>query len=342
MSVIANGYTDMSQQCLGLMSRFQYLGRRISFGAGLVLPILLMAICWTPVAEAATYGIGACPNVYRQCLLEWKAERIAYLKSDQGYLNLAGLFWLREGISTFGSGAGNDLLFPAAAMPEMGTFELGESGVVMNVRGGVDVRMDGNPVSSVQMADDTSDQPSVVTFGSFAWTVIRRDDRFAVRLRDFDRPALSTFSPIDYYPTDENLRVDARLQRYDQPRIVKVDTVIEGLDYNPTSPGLLRFNIGGQSFELEAYNAGDEFLLVFGDATSGRETYPAGRFLYANKPGKDGVVVLDFNTAQNPPCAFNEFATCPIASPRNRLAIRIPAGERYRSTGSDSIDSPNH
>jgi len=201
----------MSQQCLGLMSRFQYLRRRISFGAGLVLPILLIAICWMPVAAAATYGIGVCPNVYRQCLAEWKAERIAYLKSDQGYLNLAGLFWLREGISTFGSGAGSDLLFPAAALPEMGTFELGESGVVMNLRGGADVRMDGNPVSRVQLADDTSDQPSVVTFGSFAWTVIRRDDRFAVRLRDFDHPALSTFPPIDYYPTDENLRVEARL-----------------------------------------------------------------------------------------------------------------------------------
>jgi len=255
MSVIANGHTKMLQRFLEYMGRFRYFQPPIAIGAAL---ILLTAMHWT-VAAAATYGIGACPNVYRQCLLEWKAERIAYLKSDQGYLNLAGLFWLREGISTFGSGAGSDLLFPAAAMPEMGTFELGESGVVMNVRGGADVRMDGNPVSRVQMADDTSGQPSVVTFGSFAWTVIRRDDRFAVRLRDFDHPALSTFPPIDYYPTDVNLRVEARLQRYDQPRIIKIDTVIEGLDYNPTSPGLLRFDIGGQSFELEAYNAGDEF-----------------------------------------------------------------------------------
>jgi len=237
MSVIANGHTKMLQRFLEYMGRFRYFQPPIAIGAAL---ILLTAMHWT-VAAAATYGIGACPNVYRQCLLEWKAERIAYLKSDQGYLNLAGLFWLREGISTFGSGAGSDLLFPAAAMPEMGTFELGESGVVMNVRGGADVRMDGNPVSRVQMADDTSGQPSVVTFGSFAWTVIRRDDRFAVRLRDFDHPALSTFPPIDYYPTDVNLRVEARLQRYDQPRIIKIDTVIEGLDYNPTSPGLLRF-----------------------------------------------------------------------------------------------------
>ncbi len=312
------------------MSRFRFLRRHPAIRAGLVA---LAAICWMAVAESATNGIGDCPNDYRQCLEEWKAGRVASLKGETGYLNLAGLFWLSSGVNTFGSGAGNDLKFPAIAMPEMGTFELGENKVVMNVRPGADVRMDGNPVSRVQIADDTSEQPGVVTFGSLAWSVIRRDDRFAVRLRDFEHPALRTFPPIDYFPTDESLRVAARLQRYQRPRIVRIDTVIEGLDYNPTSPGLLRFDIGGQSFELEAYNAGDEFLLVFGDATSGRETYPAGRFLYAGKPGKDGVVVLDFNTAQNPPCAYNDFATCPVASPRNRLTIRILAGERFDPSG---------
>jgi uncharacterized protein (DUF1684 family) len=291
--------------------------------------VLLLALCWIPVAQSATYGIGACPNAYRQCLENWKAERIASLKSEGGYLNLAGLFWLRHGSNTFGSSSSNDIVFPAAALPEMGSFELGGNGVEMQVHSGVDVRMDGKFVSWVTMVDDTGENPSVATFGSFAWTVIRRDDRFAVRLRDFDHPALRTFPPIDYFPTDETLRVEARLQRYDQPRIVRVDTVIEGLDYNPSSPGLLRFDIGDQSFELEAYDAGEEFLLVFGDATSGRETYPAGRFLYTEKPDKDGMVLLDFNTAQNPPCAFNEFATCPVASPRNRLPVRIPAGERF-------------
>ncbi len=291
--------------------------------------VFLSMTCLMSVAVAATYSIGACPDAYRQCLQEWKADCVGYLKSEDGYLNLAGLFWLRDGNNTFGSASGNDLVFPATALPEMGTFVLGEGGVEMQVRSGADVRLDGNPVSRVMLLDDASGNPSVVTFGSFAWIVIRRDDRFAVRLRDFDHPALQTFPPIDYFPTDEDLRVEARLQRYDQPRIARVDTVIEGLDYNPSSPGVLHFDIGGQSFELEAYDAGNEFLLVFGDATSGRETYPAGRFLYTDKPDETGRVLLDFNTAQNPPCAFNEYATCPVASPRNRLAIRILAGERY-------------
>lgn len=312
------------------MSRLSFLRVQTAVAIGLVL---LTATCLVPVAESAGNAIGACPHEYRECLAEWKANRIAYLKSDRGYLNLVGLFWLRPGSNTFGSHAGNDLLFPATMPPVIGTFELDENGVVMNVRAAADIRVEGHPVSRLLMADDSSDRPSVATFGSFAWTVIRRADRFAVRLRDFDNPALSSFPPIDYYPTDEDLRVEARLQRYDQPRIIRVDTVIEGLDYNPSSPGLLRFEIGGQSFELEAYDAGDEFLLVFGDATSGKETYPAGRFLYANKPATGDAVVLDFNTAQNPPCAYNAFATCPVASPRNRLAIRIPAGERFDPSG---------
>jgi uncharacterized protein (DUF1684 family) len=113
------------------------------------------------------------------------------------------------------------------------------------------------------------------------------------------------------------------------PRVIDVDTVIEGLSYKPTSSGAVRFEIAGQTFVLEAYDAAGELFFVFGDQTSGRETYPAGRFLYAEAPDTNGKVWLDFNTAQNPPCAFNEFATCPVASPRNRMATRIEAGERY-------------
>jgi uncharacterized protein (DUF1684 family) len=166
------------------MCRFRFQRQPPAIAANL---ILLTAICAIPVAHPATYGIGACPGAYRQCLEAWKVDRVAYLKSEDGYLNLAGLFWLRDGRNTFGSGTGNDLVFPVAALPEMGTFELGENGVEMHVRSGADVRMDGQPVNRVMMLDDTSGNASVVTFGSFAWIVIRRDDRFAVRLRDFDR-----------------------------------------------------------------------------------------------------------------------------------------------------------
>ena len=121
----------------------------------------------------------------------------------------------------------------------------------------------------------------------------------------------------------------ARLERYAEPRVVSVSTVIDGLPYRPASPGVVVFELGGQSFELEAYESGDRLFFVFGDLTSGRGTYGAGRFLYADAPGEDGLTVLDFNKAYNPPCAFNDFSTCPVASPRNRVRIRIEAGEQY-------------
>ena len=111
--------------------------------------------------------------------------------------------------------------------------------------------------------------------------------------------------------------------------LLNVETVIEGLGWNPQSPGKVEFDIDGETFELEAYTSGDDLFFVFGDQTSGRETYPAGRFLYAAWPEDGGTTILDFNRAYNPPCAFNDFATCPVASPQNRLATRIEAGEKY-------------
>jgi len=224
-------------------------------------------------------------------------------------------------------------VFPPGAPDDIGVFELHGDAVTMRIRPGVDVRVDGKPVVDAVMATDNAGAPTIAVHEALAWTVIRRDRRFAVRLRDFENPAIEAFAPIGYYPADESLRVTATLRRYPEPRIVRVDTVIAGLDYRPSSPGVLQFEIGGQPFDLEAYDLGQELLIVFGDATTGVETYPAGRFLYVALPGSDGMTVLDFNTAQNPPCAFNEYATCPIAAPRNRLAVAIDAGERYRPSG---------
>ena len=125
------------------------------------------------------------------------------------------------------------------------------------------------------------------------------------------------------------MRVSAELHRFAEPKRLKVETVIEGLGWQPESPGVVKFELGRQTFQLEAYASGDELFFVFGDRTSGRDTYPAGRFLYAKLPADGASTLLDFNRAYNPPCAFNDFATCPVASPQNRLSIRIEAGEKF-------------
>jgi len=291
------------------------------------LAVLSMCIVFA-LASAAT-AIDVCVENYSQCLQTWKSNRLAFLKSNDGYLNLAGLFWLQEGSYSFGGGDSVDLTFPGMSAGVVGHFVLSDEGVRLTVNPGFDVRLNDRPISAVLLRDDTSNRPDVVTYQNYSWTIIRRVNQFAVRLRDANHPALTEFGPIDYYPTNEGLRVAARLHRYVEPRVIRVDTVIEGLEYNPTSPGVVKFMLGDEPFELEAYAAGTELFLVFGDTTNRGRTYPAGRFLYAQAPVSDEEFVLDFNTAHSPPCAYNDFATCPVASPRNRLSIPIEAGERY-------------
>jgi len=266
---------------------------------------------------------------YEAEIMEWRAGRLERLKGPDGYLNLAGLFWLEEGSSRFGSAKDNDIVFPAYAAPYIGVLETSAEGVTLFAEPGVDLRYEDIPVKSILISDDTTDNPVTITHRSFAWIVVKRDNRFGLRLRDFEHPAIKAFPPIDYFPIDPAMRVVGKLQRFAEPRVMNVGTVIEGLAYRPESPGTVAFEIDGATHELEAYASGDSLFFVFGDATSGRESYPAGRFLYADVPAEDDNTILDFNKAYNPPCAFNDFATCPVASPRNRLQVRIEAGEKF-------------
>lgn len=268
-------------------------------------------------------------DTYLTELAAWRTERIARLKGPTGYLNLVGLFLLRQDISTIGSSPDSDFVVPGHAAPTLGSFRKESKKVLMDVQDGVEVLHGETPVKSIAMDDDQSEHPVVLAYGSLAWTVIRRDDKLFVRVRDFDDPAIAAFKPIEYFPVNMEMRVSAVLDRFEEPKQLRVDTVITGLDYRPRSPGTLKFEIAGESFELEAYQSGERLFLIFGDSTSGRETYPAGRFLYASMPDDSGVTILDFNKAYNPPCAFNEFATCPVASPQNRLKTKITAGERF-------------
>ena len=298
--------------------------------------IMLISVLLTACGAANTEFDLA---TYEAGLGEWREQRLASLKSPHGYLNLAGLFWLEDGSTSFGSDAANDIVFPHNSASRIGEFEVTDAAVFMQAEPGVDVRYEEIPVRSILISDDTTENPVEISHGSLAWTVIKRDGRFAVRLRDFEHPAIADFPPIEYFPIDPDLIVTATLKLFEEPKVINVETVIEGLGYRPQSPGVVEFEIGGETYSLEAYASGDELFFVFGDRTSGRETYPAGRFLYAEWPGDDGVTQLDFNRAYNPPCAFNSFATCPVASPRNRLASKIEAGEKFDPETHSTPDS---
>ncbi len=289
------------------------------------------------LTAAATLALSSCGqggdtydvDAHYDEIMSWRARRLDRLMAPMGYLNLAGLFWLDTGTTSFGSAPDNDLIFPESAAGVIGEFSVSDDGIFMAVADGVDVRSDDVAVESILIVDDTSDKPVTITQGSLAWTVVKRENRYAVRLYDFRHPAIDSFGELPYYPVDPGLRVTATLRRYEQPRTVNVGTVIEGLDWNPSSPGLVSFEINGEAYELEPYESGNSLFFVFGDLTNRDETYGAGRFLYSRAPAEDGRMVLDFNKSYSPPCAFNDFATCPVASPRNRLSVRIEAGEKF-------------
>ena len=296
--------------------------------------ITLKRVCTVLLALSLSVGSLALADDFDRALheadvLAWRDSRRESLLARTGFLTLAGLFWLDKERTAFGSAPDNDLVFPAPADPHIGTFRLTADGVLMEPRPGAAVYSEDSHVGEILLADDTSDDPVMITHGSLAWSVIKRDGRYAVRLRDFEHPALASFPALPYFPIDPSWRIEATLERYERPQTVTAMTVIEGLDWNPESPGIAVFEKDGETHRLEAYISEDRLFFVFGDRTNGKETYPAGRFLYAAMPGTDGRLVLDFNRAYSPPCAFNDFATCPIASPRNRLSIRVPAGELF-------------
>ena len=291
--------------------------------------LTLLVICALFASACESGASGHDRDEHAAEVMTWREGRLERLKAPTGYLTLAGLYWLSQPSTSFGSAADNDIVFPARAAAQIGTLRLTADGVVMEPNTGVDLQFNGQPAQTMLLADDTTESPAMITHGSLVWIVIKRDGRYAVRLRDLENPVLDSFPPLDYFPIDPAWRVEGTLMRYDEPRVSNVDTVIEGLGWNPESPGTVTFEKDGQRFELEAYASGERLFFVFGDKSNGKETYPAGRFLYADVPGEDGKTVLDFNKSYSPPCAFNDFSTCPVASPRNRIATVVAAGELY-------------
>jgi len=267
---------------------------------------------------------------YEQSIAEWHAAREARLKGPAGWLNLAGLYWLDEGINGVGSAADSDILLPDETAPEhVGVFVLEDGEVDFRAAPGVDVFSGDERVTQLDLLHDEAGEPTILTSGRYAWYAIRRMERMGVRLRDYEHPVLSTFPGIETYPVGMPWRVNAEFKAYPEPRQIVVTTVVEGLGWDPIAPGVLEFELEGEQLSLEAYQSGDALFLIFADLTTGDETYPAGRYLYVEAPGPDGTTVLDFNKAYNPPCAFNEFATCPLPTRRNYLQVRIEAGEKY-------------
>jgi len=201
--------------CVDRWLSFSYQGiinvmkrtRLNKYVSGLTAGVLVLGCTLATTGYADVTTISNCKQDYELCLDAWKDDRLAFLKSDVGYLNLAGLYWLKEGTNFFGGGADNDIVFPGKAESSIGTFTLSDGEVSLIVNPEVDVRHMDRPVNHLLVAGESVKDSIVVTHGDLAWTVINRDNRFAVRLRDFDSLVVKNFPPIEYYPVSATNRV---------------------------------------------------------------------------------------------------------------------------------------
>ena len=271
---------------------------------------------------------------YTRRIEAWREQRLERLKAPGGWLSLVGLDWLKPGTSRIGSASDNDIVI-AKAPAHLGSVEWKGDNVTITLNEGSGATIDGTTRTRAELLDDAHEQPTVIAFGSVNFYLIdRAGGKKGLRIKDSEATTRTGFLGIDAYPVDPSWRVEAKWVSFDPPHTLEIPNVIGTLDRMPV-PGKAIFERDGKAFELlpvlETEDA-DELFFIIADKTSGKETYGAARFIYSAMP-RDGKVVIDFNKAYNPPCAFTAFATCPLAPPENRLGIAVTAGEKkYRGS----------
>jgi uncharacterized protein (DUF1684 family) len=251
---------------------------------------------------------------HAQTMQLWRELRVHRLRSPGGWLTLVDRVLLDEGE--------NELA--------VGTITLRHGVARLRARPGV--TLGGRKVDERVLRSDEGGPADALVFEGRTYELFRRGDAFAVRVKDPQAPALLGFAGLDYYPADLAWRIEARWEAFSPPRQTRHQFDI-GAGWVREVPGLAHFEVGGRAVSLEPVRDEDgrRLFFVFGDETNRDETYPGGRFLYADLP-RSGLVVLDFNTAFNPPCVFTPYATCPATPPHNQLPFPVHAGEkRYPS-----------
>jgi uncharacterized protein len=276
--------------------------------------------------------LGTCAladDAYVASILKWRQEKEAKLRADDGWLTLAGLFWLKPGKNVFGSDSGNPVVLPAPAPAHLGDLVLESGKITVEPGGDPGLLLNGKPARPVELKF-AEGKPDILAYRNLDFFVIHRGDRFAVRVRDKDNPARMHFAGMKFYPIDPRYRVVATWLPTDPPRKIAIPTIL-GTSVDMANPGTLEFSLLGKTYRLipvvESPQS-KELFIIFADQTNRHGTYGSGRFLYTVLP-KDGKVVLDFNKAENPPCAVTPYATCPLPPKENKLPIAIAAGETF-------------
>lgn len=261
----------------------------------------------------------------------WRAARRESLASEDGWLTLVALTWLEPGESTVGADPSSTCVLPAGhAPPRVGRVTLDGAVVRFFAEPGVEVTVDGTPVTEVELSPDTTGAPTVLAVGSIRIHLIARGDRLALRVKDRESAARLGFTVPEVFDYDPALRVRARFAA-SSGETAAIVNVLGMVEETPVA-GRLTFELAGHPFTLVALPGGDgpddALFLMLRDATSGEETYGAGRYLDVAAPDESGEVWLDLNFLESPPCAYTELATCPLPPPENEIDLPVRGGER--------------
>jgi uncharacterized protein (DUF1684 family) len=291
-----------------------------------VVTVALLLSCLAPLHALA----GDKKNTaYLEEIETWHQGRIDRLTAPDGYLALVGLFPIDEGANRFGSAESNAMVFPEKAPGQMGTIYCKNDKLEIAVMPGVTITHDGEPVDKMTIQSDHDGEPTILESDTFHFYVIERGGELYLRVKDPESALRESFAGVERFPVNPKYHIEARFEPYNPPKPVTIADVL-GHETTQECPGALVFELDGRTCRLEPTLAesGDEFFIVFGDETSGLETYGGGRFLYTDVQDEDGKVVIDFNKAYNPPCAFTPYSTCPLPHRENILPVRIEAGEK--------------
>jgi uncharacterized protein (DUF1684 family) len=287
------------------------------FIAIFVAAVLVVSCRKEPSVELSATAVSAHAAEVR----EWQKKRAERLQAEDGWLSLVGLHWLNEGE--------NPVDIPHPGTAPAGKLVL-KSGVA-TLEPAIPMMIDGKLIKGpVTLLDDTQKNgPTIVQAGTVRFQVIKRGPRYALRVKDSQAETRTHFKGLEYFPIDPKWRIEARFEPYKPMKKIPIVDVT-GRTEDSDSPGALVFTVDGKEYRIDPVleEGSPDLFIIFRDATSKDATYPAGRYLYAKKPGVDGKVIVDFNKAYNPPCSFTPYATCPLPPLQNRLPFRIEAGEK--------------
>lgn len=285
---------------------------------------------WVIVATMLNTTAFAADPLAKESPLDYRKRIETMLKSDTGWLTVAGLHWLKPGDTNVGSDPKSDFVLPVGKAPaKLGTLNFDGKVVKLKLQPGVALQVNGKPFSGGVLGDDSHDKTAdLATIGDLSMIIIERGGKYGVRLRDNTSKYRKEFTHRTWFPIKPEYKVTGKFIPYPQPKQLRVPTVIEGVIEEHEAPGEIEFKLGGKTLRAQVLKADpNQLWLIFRDRTSNQSTYPAGRFLYGDWNPADNTVVFDFNKAYNPPCAFTPFATCPLPPRQNRLSVSVQAGE---------------